>query len=205
VQLLEFAERNTASSIWSCLAAHAAVLQLDGLERSRFSRKLSGVYPHSVKSGHALTSGLPEPLLTPHSRWNTLPVEGLNDAGYELLAQSTATGADLFAKKGRSLLVFLQGHPEYEERTLLKEYQRDVGRFLSGVLSEYPSMPTGYFSTEGEQLLLAFERKAREGRIDDPLDAFPFKAAAAALVDRWSIGATRIYQNWLDVIAGHAQ
>jgi homoserine O-succinyltransferase len=200
VQLLEFAERNTASSIWSCLAAHAAVLQLDGVERSRFSQKLSGVYPHSIRGGHALTRGLPDPLLTPHSRWNTLPVEKLIDAGYELLAQSATTGADLFAKKGRSMLVFLQGHPEYEERTLLKEYQRDVGRFFNGTHG-YPSMPTGYFSAEGEELMRAFERKAREGRTDDP---FPFKAAAA-LVDRWSAGATRIYENWLDVVAGQAR
>src|SRR5437867_5212437 len=30
-QVLDWAERNTASTIWSCLAAHAAVLHLDGI------------------------------------------------------------------------------------------------------------------------------------------------------------------------------
>jgi homoserine O-succinyltransferase len=201
VRLLELAGQRTVSSIWSCLAAHAAVLHLDGIERRRFPQKLSGVYAHSLRGGHPLTRGLPAPLLTPHSRWNTLPVEGLLEAGYEVLSESPTTGADLFVKSGPSLLVFLQGHPEYEDRTLLKEYQRDLGRFLSGGQSEYPSMPAGYFSAEAEQLLLAFEREARAGRQEGVLEAFPFKAVSASLVDRWHGVATRIYENWLELVA----
>src|SRR5581483_9764810 len=38
-QLLRCAQSNTASSIWSCLAAHAAVEQLDGVRRRRLERK----------------------------------------------------------------------------------------------------------------------------------------------------------------------
>jgi homoserine O-succinyltransferase len=200
-QLLEFAERSTISSIWSCLAAHAAALHLDGIERIRFSQKLSGVYAHSISGDHPLTRGLSSPLLTPHSRWNTLATDQLLDAGYTVLAESTATGPDLFVKSGRSLLVFMQGHPEYEERTLLKEYQRDVGRFISGVQPVYPTMPVGYFSAEGEQALLGFEREVRAGRNENPLESFPFKAVSASLFDRWREGAARVYENWLDLVA----
>lgn len=200
-QLLEFAERSTISSIWSCLAAHAAVLHLDGVERVRLSQKLSGVYGHFIRGDHPLTRGLSSPLLTPHSRWNTLPIERLLDAGYTLLSESTATGADLFVKSGPSLRVFMQGHPEYEGRTLLKEYQRDVGRFISGAQPVYPTMPVGYFSAEGEQALLGFEREVRAGRIANPLEAFPFKAVSASLFDRWGAGAARVYENWLDIVA----
>src|SRR5262245_14499013 len=32
-QVMDWAEHNTASAVWSCLAAHAAVLHLDGVER----------------------------------------------------------------------------------------------------------------------------------------------------------------------------
>jgi homoserine O-succinyltransferase len=200
-QLLEFAERSTISSIWSCLAAHAAALHLDGVERVRFSQKLCGVYAHSISGDHPLTSGLSSPLLTPHSRWNTLPIERLREAGYTLLAQSSVTGADLFVKSGRSLRVFMQGHPEYEERTLLKEYQRDVGRFINGVQPVYPTMPVGYFSAEGEQALLGFEREVRAGRIENPLEAFPFKAVSGSLSEGWRGGAARVYENWLDLVA----
>jgi homoserine O-succinyltransferase len=200
-ELLEFAERSTISSIWSCLAAHAAALHLDGVERVRLSQKLSGVYGHFIRGDHPLTRGLSSPLMTPHSRWNTLPIERLLDAGYTLLSESTATGADLFVKSGPSLLVFMQGHPEYEERTLLKEYQRDVGRFISGVQPVYPTMPAGYFSAEGEQALVGFEREVRAGRIANPLEAFPFKAVSASLSERWCAGAARVYENWLDIVA----
>jgi homoserine O-succinyltransferase len=199
-QLLEFAERSTISSIWSCLAAHAAALHLDGVERIRLSQKLCGVYAHFI-SEHPLTHGLSSPLMTPHSRWNTLPVDRLLEDGYTLLAESAETGADLFVKSGRSLLVFLQGHPEYDERSLLKEYQRDVGRFINGVQPVYPTMPAGYFSAEGEQALLAFEREVRAGRIENPLDAFPFEAVSASLFDRWRAGAVRVYENWLNLVA----
>ena len=33
-------------------------------------------------------------------------------------------------KKKRSLFVHFQGHPEYGAQTLLKEYRRDIKRFL---------------------------------------------------------------------------
>src|SRR5690348_13578181 len=42
-QLLDWAAQNTASAVWSCLAAHAAVLHLDGIQRCRRSEKRFGV------------------------------------------------------------------------------------------------------------------------------------------------------------------
>src|ERR1700761_7960490 len=42
--VIDWAEGNTRSAIWSCLAAHAAVLHLDGIERQRLDVKCSGVY-----------------------------------------------------------------------------------------------------------------------------------------------------------------
>ena len=42
--IIDWAETNTRSTIWSCLAAHAAVLHLDGIERQRLDAKCSGIY-----------------------------------------------------------------------------------------------------------------------------------------------------------------
>ncbi len=42
--IIDWAEANTRSAIWSCLAAHAAVLHLDGIERQRLDAKCSGIY-----------------------------------------------------------------------------------------------------------------------------------------------------------------
>jgi homoserine O-succinyltransferase len=51
--LIDWAKTNTRSTIWSCLAAHAAVLHLDGIERRRLDEKCSGTYdcfPRKVAS-----------------------------------------------------------------------------------------------------------------------------------------------------------
>jgi len=130
-QLLEYAESRRIASIWSCLAAHAAVESLDGIQRQRLPQKRCGVYAHSTLAGHALLAQVPTPLAMPHSRWNELSAEALRQAGYTLLSWSDTSGADAFVKERASLLLFFQGHPEYEGTTLLKEYRRDVGRYLN--------------------------------------------------------------------------
>ena len=67
----------------------------------------------------------------------------------------------MFTKQAGSLLVFFQGHPEYEDTTLLREYRRDVGRFLRGQQAHYPTLPHGYFPPAALELLRAFEARAR--------------------------------------------
>ena len=199
--MLEYADANLISSIWSCLAAHAAVLHLDGVARQRLSAKRFGVFRQRVIRDHALTAGLGAEIRIPHSRWNSLPADKLATAGYDLLTQSVEGDADLFVKQRRSLLVCFQGHPEYDERALLKEYQRDVGRFISGEYREYPAPPPGYFSPDALPLLSEFERRLRAGEFAQPLVAFPFAALAAAIETTWLAPGTQIYRNWLALIA----
>jgi homoserine O-succinyltransferase/O-acetyltransferase len=200
-ELLAWSERHTVSSIWSCLAAHAAVQLLDGIERRRLAEKRFGVYEHAVIPGHPMTNGVPAPLVTPHSRWNELPVDLLRGAGYTIVSSSPETGADLFVKRARSLLVFLQGHPEYGESTLLREYRRDVGRFLRGEQQSYPTLPRGYFSPEDASRLAAFRERALAAPSPALMDTFPIDARSGSLQSTWSASAVRIYRNWLSLIA----
>ena len=145
VELMEWAGTHTHSTIWSCLAAHAAVLHLDAIARRRLPFKCCGVFEHQL-GAHWLTQGLPVPLSIPHSRWNDIPRADLERRGYEVLAAAPLAGVNLFCKHhARSLFLFWQGHPEYDQRSLLKEYQRDVGRFLRSESDTYPTMPYGYF------------------------------------------------------------
>ena len=44
-ELLQWAQANTTSSIWSCLAAHAAVELLDGIRRRRLGTSAVGSLP----------------------------------------------------------------------------------------------------------------------------------------------------------------
>jgi homoserine O-succinyltransferase/O-acetyltransferase len=200
-ELLAWAQAHTIASVWSCLAAHAAVEVLDGIQRQRLSQKRSGVYEHSTLGAHPLLQRVAEPLFMPHSRWNELPLGALRDAGYTILSWSATTGADAFLRERGSLLLFFQGHPEYESTTLLKEYRRDVGRYLSGTQAHYPTLPVGYLSPQAMKLTEAFEREALAQRTPQLLEHFPFATLAAALQNTWRPAAVAIYRNWLAFIA----
>ena len=199
--LIRWADANTTSSIWSCLAAHAAVELLDGVQRRRMPSKRCGVFAHDILPNQPLLKGVIAPLYTPHSRWNELPVEALREAGYTIVSTSAESGADMFTKQMGSLLVFFQGHPEYEETTLLREYRRDVGRFLRGQQAHYPTLPHGYFPPAALELLSAFEARARATPDAELLADFPLTPIASTLKNTWSAGTTGIYRNWLALLA----
>jgi homoserine O-succinyltransferase len=201
VDLLAYAREHTVASIWSCLAAHAAVLHLDGIERCRLAEKRCGVYPHRILKGHALLQGVSSPLPMPHSRWNELPPAALRAAGYTLLSWSEETGADAFVREERSLLLFFQGHPEYEDTTLLKEYRRDVGRYLNRQQAHYPTLPRGYFSAEATGRLAEFREQALTERSAALLESFPFAMVAGGLENTWRSSAVAMYRNWLGFIS----
>ena len=86
--LVDWAEHNTISTIWSCLAAHAAVLHLDGVERHRLGQKCSGVFACRVVGDAPLLSGVRSPLRVSHSRWNELKSRELISHGYQVLTLS---------------------------------------------------------------------------------------------------------------------
>ena len=200
-ELLEFARDHTVASIWSCLAAHAAVETLDGIQRQRLPEKRCGVYEHATLAGHALMAGTATPFFMPHSRWNELSPDALREAGYTLLSWSVIGGADTFVRQRRSLLLFFQGHPEYEGTTLLKEYRRDVGRYLSGTQPNYPTLPVGYLSPELTRRLEVFRDEALADPNPKRLERFPFAAVAAAHVNTWQPSALALYRNGLAVIS----
>jgi homoserine O-succinyltransferase len=200
-ELLNFAQRHTVASIWSCLAAHAAVEILDGIQRQRLVEKRSGVYEHSTLSGHALLQGVGSPLFMPHSRWNELSLDALRAANYTILSWSAMSGADTFVRQRGGLMLFFQGHPEYEGTTLLKEYRRDVGRFLNGTQTNYPTLPVGYLPAGATQRIEAFRHDALADRRPELLERFPFAAVAAELTNSWQPAALAVYRNWLNFIA----
>src|SRR5947209_5796730 len=82
VHLTDWAKDNTVSTIWSCLAAHAAVLHLDGIQRRKLPAKLTGLCEFERVSDHALLRGLGDRMHIPHSRLNGLSARELVQSGY---------------------------------------------------------------------------------------------------------------------------
>lgn len=201
VRLLEWARAHAASSIWSCLAAHAAVQALDGIRRRRLSEKRFGVFEHAALADIPLLRGVGSSLLTPHSRWNELPIEDLRAAGYTIGSVSPEGDADLIVRAERGLLVCFQGHPEYEATSLLLEYRRDVGRFLRGESAAWPTEPCGYFSARSRELLERFRERAEPLRDPAQFDEFPTSELAAGTEARWRPAALRVYRNWVSYLA----
>ncbi len=196
-KLIDWTEHHTISTVWSCLAAHAAVLHLDGIERRRLPEKLSGVFTCIKHMDDQIAAGVADRWSVPHSRYNDLPEEELVSQGYRVVMRSPDTGADLFVKQRDSLGVFFQGHPEYGPDTLLREYRRDVGRYLAGEKDDYPEMPRGYFDAAAVAALAAFRQQALGNRSVDLLSSFPLIKAETTL---WHAPAVGIYANWISYL-----
>jgi homoserine O-succinyltransferase len=202
--ILDWAERNTASTVLSCLAAHASVLYSDGISRRKLSDKQFGVFDYRKVSDHALTERTPEVLRIPHSRWNESPAAALASCGYTILTECADAGVDLFVKKKkRSLFVHFQGHPEYGALTLLKEYRRDIRRFLCRERETYPTMPHGYFDLGATKLLNEFREHAKAEQDEKALTAFPEAAITGTLQKTWHSSANRLYRNWLQYVSAN--
>ena len=195
VAIIDWAKTNTRSTIWSCLAAHAAVLHLDGIERRRLEAKCSGVFDCAKVSDHWLTQDVSSPLKIAHSRLNALQEDDLAARGYQLLTRSKEAGVDIFARQLGSQFIFFQGHPEYDALSLQREYLRDITRFIARERDSYPAFPAGYFDTETEIRLAGFQKRASAER------KLPLSVQLPDLALRKDIAAgtaaTVLFGNWL--------
>lgn len=200
--IVDWAERAGVPTLFSCLAAHAAVLHLDRIERRPLQAKHSGLYLCEPCAPHPLTAGTDGPVPVPHSRWNDLPEADLVEAGYMILRRSHEVGVDLFVReRGRSLFVFLQGHPEYDGDSLAREYRRDVGRYLAGDRDDLPNLPAHYFPDDAAGTLSAFAEMAAAGRSPELFSRFPSIDARPPLQSAWQDGAASLFRNWLALVA----
>jgi homoserine O-succinyltransferase len=200
-QVLDWAEQNTSSTVLSCLAAHASVLHSDGIKRYRLPDKQFGVFDSARKCDHQLTQDIADGIRFPHSRWNEVRADELASSGYAVLTESAQAGVDLFVKKKKkSLFVHFQGHPEYGAQTLLKEYRRDIKRFLRQERETYPTMPAGYFDESAAQHLRKFRETAIADRREEIVAFFPETAVVGGLQNAWQSSAISIYRNWLQYL-----
>jgi homoserine O-succinyltransferase len=95
----------------------------------------------------------------------------------------------------------LQGHPEYDTVSLLKEYKREIGLFVSGERTDYPPFPEHIFDLKARALLDEYrhmlERELDRGREPPP---FPEARIAAGLENTWRDTAEGVVGNWMGLI-----
>jgi homoserine O-succinyltransferase len=199
-KVIDWACENSISTIWSCLAAHAAVLHTDGIERRLMPSKKFGVFDCQIASAHPLTCHFDDIIRVPHSRYNDLAESDLISCGYQILTKSAVAGVDTFCRQGKSLFIFFQGHPEYETDTLLREYRRDIGRFLRGETTSYPTMPLGMFNEEKVAIANEFRDRVLSHVREDIMNAFPVRALEAGLANTWRTSSVAFYRRWLSYL-----
>ncbi len=193
--LIDWAEIGTISTLFSCLAAHAAVLHLDGVPRRPLPRKLSGVYQSARVEDDPLFFGMTLETAVPHSRRNDIAEADLVARGYRVLSRLSNGQADIFTREppGHSRFVFLQGHPEYDSGTLGREYLRDMGRYLAGDAPTPPALPENYFDRATEDRLGALTSNDIADHAAIINTAMPLQA--------WRGGTVRLFANWLTLVA----
>ena len=200
-ELIDWADANTVSTILSCLAAHVGVQHFDRIMRQPLPEKCSGIFTFDTAARLRLAWHQGDAVRTPHSRRNGLSAPDLIRQDYQVLSSNAEIGVDAFVKQRDSLFLFLQGHPEYENDSLAREYRRDMSRFLRGEQEAPPVVPAAYYPTVVERALTAFAERARRDRRPALMELFPDAGAFGPLDAPWRPAAIQLYRNWLELVA----
>jgi homoserine O-succinyltransferase/O-acetyltransferase len=208
--LLQWGSQNVPAMVLSCLSAHAALAVFDGIERTTLPVKCTGVFAQEADPTHPLTAGLSDsdgpldqPLVLPHSRLNAVPAEAVASAGYAVVLQSDEVGWSVVTKTvGRSEVVLVQAHPEYDPSSLVREYARDVRRYVTHERDEFPCLPKDCVAGQDWHRLRLLHKRVVGGDRDPALVAdFPFDEVSAHAPWPWRGAALHLYANLLGTVA----
>jgi homoserine O-succinyltransferase len=198
-EVFAWAKENVTSVLCSCLATHAVMQFCYGLERKRLPAKRWGVFSHKlIERTHPLVAEINTRFDVPHSRFNDISQSDMEQHKLKVLAVSQEAGAHLAVSPDGFRIVFFQGHPEYDDISLLKEYKREVLRFYHGEINDYPPCPEHYFNTIVESIFFDYAAEVRQAkRNGEILPAFPEHKVLEHIDNTWRDTAKAVFNNWL--------
>ena len=141
--IMEWSKTHVHSTFHICWGAQAGLYYHFGIDKFMLPEKLSGVYRHKVdRKRSILFRGFDDEFLVPHSRYTGISREEVEaDPRLKLISSSDKAGVYAIATENGKQ-VFITGHPEYDELTLKKEYDRDVAAGIN------PNVPDNYFEDD---------------------------------------------------------
>lgn len=197
-EVLAWAHENVTSTICSCLASHAALTYAYGQTPSWRDDKRWGVYKHKVMlPDHPMVKGMNTVFDVPHSRYSEITHGQFEKAGMKILVESAQAGVHLATSKDGFRLICMQGHPEYDVFSLLKEYRREVTNFIEGKRNDYPPFPEHYFNEAAEELAARYKNAVLDGNTKD---AFPEDSIHALLDNTWADSARSSLAAWVGLV-----
>lgn len=199
IEIIDWAYENVTSTLCSCLATHAVLQFRHNQRRARLPAKRWGVYSHRVvQPRHPLVCDVNTTFDVPHSRFNDVSREQFIAAGLKVLVESDEAGVHLAVSEDLFRVVYFQGHPEYDTISLLKEYKREVSRFVQNLITEYPPFPKHYFSLRTQAILSEYQvRVIAAKRRGEPTPIFPEALIRPVLDNTWHDSAEAVINNWM--------
>lgn len=200
-QVMEWAAEHVTSTLCSCLSTHALMKHFYQIDRQPLGEKMWGVYSHRIKApGHPLLREINTRFDVPHSRHNAITRQQFEDAGLTILIESAEAGVHMVVSPDQLRYVYFQGHPEYDTNSLLKEYKREVNRFLNGE-RDMPPYPANYFAPEVSDLAEEYLAQAMRTRSNGhSLPTFPEEAMLPNLDNTWGDTGKALFNNWLGLV-----
>ena len=158
-------------------------------------KKCWGVFEHGVENkDHSLMSNVQSSIKMCHSRFNDISHTDFLNNKVDSLISSPVVGVQLAAEKDLSM-VYFQGHPEYDDISLLKEYKREIYRYLSGDREDYPPLPENYFDDSAIEVTENFKRLvSSQGPKIELLDQFPESELRKNIRNDWKQSAHIIFR-----------
>ena len=120
-------------------------------------------------------------------------------AGYEIAVGSEQVGWSVISRtNGASRVVLVQGHPEYDPSSLLREYHRDVRRYVLGRARRgaAPAPPLRGPGRLGPARSL-HDRIVGGDRDPALVESFPFDEMGDRADWPWRETAIGLYANWM--------
>ncbi|WP_150049461.1 MULTISPECIES: homoserine O-succinyltransferase MetA [Methylomonas] len=198
-EVFEWAHQHVTSVLCSCLATHALIQHSYGVERTRLPAKRWGVFPHTVvDKKHPLVAEINTRFDVPHSRFNEVFRADMEKHGLKILVAGREAGVHLAVSPDGFRTVFFQGHPEYDDISLLKEYKREVLRFYHGERDDYPPFPDNYFKPEMQALLSDYAQQVKNAKAaGQAIAPMPEAQIIDELDITWRDSAKAVFNNWL--------
>jgi homoserine O-succinyltransferase len=202
IEVIDWAHENVTSILCSCLATHAVLEFRYGQKRRPLPAKRWGVYPHRVTDRrHPLVRGVNTRFDVPHSRFNEVGRDQFEAAGLRVLVEGDAAGVHLAVSEDGFRMVLCQGHPEYDLISLLKEYKREVGRWIFEDLEQCPPLPENYFSERGQAILEEYRDRVESARRRGAaIPEFPESLLIPDLDNTWHDSAEAVINNWIGAV-----
>lgn len=153
--IMEFSKTKVKSTIHICWASIAGLYYHYDLPKKLVSKKIFGVYPCYVeRKQNLLLKDLKKNLWIPHSRYfltDSYCIENIERL--QVLISSKEAGAHCIASLDYKQ-IFLTGHWEYQPKTLINEYKRDISKGLDPIFPKnYSSNLLPYYSWMEDSLL----------------------------------------------------